>query len=271
MNYSTSRDARALKREALLRALGAAVRARRTALGLTLRSLAARAEVSERFLAQLELGEGNISVARLEDVAEALGTGAAALLAQAPQTPAPRIVALLGLRGAGKSTLGPEVARRLGVSFFELDALVAREAGMPLGTIFEMHGEAWFRGLEREVLGRFLEAHQAAVLATGGALVTASDTYAMLRARATTVWLKARPKDHWDRVVRQGDARPMRNRANAMAELKSLLRARKPLYAMADQVVDTSNATCDEAAARIVAALGPTGAAGKTSKRSRKP
>ena len=261
MNYNAAADGRAVqrarKRTELLRALGTAVRARRTVLGLTLRTLAASADVSERFLAQLETGSGNISVARLEDVAGALGTSAADLLASRPTSAVPprKVVALLGLRGAGKSTLGPEVARHLGVPFFELDALVAREAGMPLSTIFEMHGEAWFRKLEHEVLRAFLDTHPVAVLATGGSIVTAEETYVMLRKRATTVWLRAKPQDHWDRVLRQGDARPMRNRANAMSELKALLQTRKPLYALADHVVDTSSATFDEAAARIAARI----------------
>ncbi|HEY8088949.1 MAG TPA: shikimate kinase [Polyangiaceae bacterium] len=256
MNYSASTEDRSVKRVELLRALGTSVRARRTALGFTMRILAAQAAVSERFLAQLEAGDGNISVARLQDIAEALGTTAAELLSARAPPPSPcKVVALLGLRGAGKSTLGPEIARRLSVPFFELDALVAREAGMPLATIFEMHGEAWFRRLEREVLRSFLDAHESAVLATGGSLVTAPDTYGMLRKRATTVWLKAKPQDHWDRVLRQGDGRPMRNRTNAMAELKALLRTRRPLYALSDHVVDTSSATFDQAATRVVAAV----------------
>jgi XRE family aerobic/anaerobic benzoate catabolism transcriptional regulator len=259
MNYTASSGDRSTKRSTkhaeLLRALGWAVRARRTSLGLTLRTLAGRATVSERFLAQLETGSGNISVARLQDVAVALGTSAAELLASPPATVLPprKVVALLGLRGAGKSTLGPEVARQLGVPFFELDALVAREAGMPLSTLFEMHGEAWFRKVEHEVLRAFLDTHATAVLATGGSLVTAPETYSLLRKRATTVWLRARPQDHWDRVLKQGDARPMRNRANAMSELKALLRTRRPLYALADHVVDTSSSTSEEAATRIVA------------------
>lgn len=234
-----------------------------------MRALGERAGVSERFLAQLEGGEGNISVARLQDVAEALGTSAASLLSVHPASkPATaKIVSLLGLRGAGKSTLGPEIARRLGLPFFELDALVAREAGMPLATIFEMHGEAWFRRHEHDVLRRFLDAHDAAVLATGGSIVTAKETYDLLRKRTTTVWLRARPQDHWDRVLMQGDARPMRNRANAMAELKALLRTRRPLYALADHVVDTSSATFDDAATRIVDAV--TDAAAADKKRSR--
>lgn len=254
MNYTAPSQER---RSELLRSLGGAVRARRNDLGLTMKTLASRAGVSERFLAQLETGSGNISVARLQDVAEALGTSASDLLAvrgDAATRPT-RVVALLGLRGAGKSTLGPEVARRLGVAFFELDALVAREAGMPLSTIFEMHGEAWFRRLEQDVLRRFLDGHDAAVLATGGSLVTARETYELLRRRATTVWLRARPQDHWDRVLRQGDARPMRNRANAMSELKALLQTRKPLYSLADHVVDTSSASFEEAAAHVVEAV----------------
>ncbi len=258
MNYSSSSPASSSdRRTELLRSLGAAVRKRRNELGLTMKALGAAAGVSERFLAQLETGEGNISVARLQDVAEALATTASALLdAHVEASPAPRrVVALLGLRGAGKSTLGPEIARRLGVAFFELDALVAREAGMPLPTIFEMHGEAWFRRLELDTLRRFLDAHESAVLATGGALVTARETYDLLRRRATTVWLKARAQDHWDRVLRQGDARPMRNRANAMSELKALLRTRKPLYSLADHVVDTSSTSFEEATGRVVTAV----------------
>jgi XRE family aerobic/anaerobic benzoate catabolism transcriptional regulator len=269
MHYTASGDDRSTKRAELLRALGSTVRARRTHLGLTLRALATRADVSERFLAQLEAGSGNISVARLEDVAVALGSSAAELLSSrvSPGLAPQRVVALLGLRGAGKSTLGPEVARQLDMPFFELDALVAREAGMPLATIFEMHGEAWFRKLEREVLRAFLDEHPSAVLATGGSLVTATDTFALLRRRATTVWLRAKPEDHWNRVLRQGDGRPMRNRANAMAELKALLRTRRPLYALADHVVDTSSASSEEAAARIVAAV-RTGASKRSQRRS---
>lgn len=268
MHYTASPSDR---RAELLRSLGTAVRARRTELGLTMRALGERAGVSERFLAQLEGGEGNISVARLQDVAEALGTSAATLLSThlgaKPRTA--QVVSLLGLRGAGKSTLGPEIARRLGVPFFELDALVARDAGMPLATIFEMHGEAWFRRLEHDVLRRFLDSHDAAVLATGGSIVTAKETYDLLRKRTTTVWLRARPQDHWDRVLMQGDARPMRNRANAMAELKSLLRTRRPLYALADHVVDTSSATFDNAATRIVDAVTDAADADADKKRSR--
>jgi XRE family aerobic/anaerobic benzoate catabolism transcriptional regulator len=213
--------------------------------------------VSERFLVQLETGEGNISVARLQDVAEALDTTAASLLAAGEKVQPPRgIVALLGLRGAGKTTIGSAVARRLGVAFVELDAMIAREAGMELSTIFEMHGDAYFRKLEKEVLRKFLDEREAAVLATGGSIVTAPDTFDLLKRRTTTIWLKARARDHWDRVVAQGDVRPMRNRANAMSELKALLRARKALYSQAEHTIDTSSLTLEEATRRVVTAVG---------------
>jgi XRE family aerobic/anaerobic benzoate catabolism transcriptional regulator len=240
-----------------LLALGSAVRACRNERGLTLRALASRAQVSERFLSQLETGEGNISVARLQDVAEALGTTAAELLSAAPSSiQAKRVVSLLGVRGAGKSTLGAELARALDVPFYELDQLVSREAGMPLAALFEFHGEAYYRRMEREVLRRFLATHDEGVLATGGSIVTDAETFALLRERTTTVWLKARAHDHWNRVVRQGDLRPMKNRADAMSELKALLRARTQLYTQADHVVDTSNAGVEEATMRLASALG---------------
>ncbi len=262
------------KRAQLLSGLGAAVRARRSTLGLTLKKLAEAARVSERFLAQLETGEGNISVARLQDVAEALETSAADLLAIALTRPpangkerkAFRIVALLGLRGAGKSTIGERVAKRMKVPFVELDALVAREAGMNLSTIFELHGEAYFRRMQKEALRKFLESSKSAkgaVVATGGSIVTDAEAYALLRQRAVTVWLKARARDHWDRVVAQGDGRPMQNRANAMSELKALLRSRNPLYAQAAHVVDTSSVSLDEAVDRVVSAARADGALGR--------
>jgi XRE family aerobic/anaerobic benzoate catabolism transcriptional regulator len=229
-----------------------------------MKQLGERAGVSERFLAQLETGEGNISVARLEDIAEALSTTAAKLLSDAgtrPRVePAPScapIVALLGLRGAGKSAIGARVAKRLRVPFVELDALVAREAGMSLATIFEMHGEAYFHRLERETLKKLLDdaSERGAVLATGGSIVRDPETFALLKTRTLTLWLKARARDHWDRVVAQGDVRPMRDRSNAMSELKSLLHERKDLYAQAAHSIDTSSMPLDEAVERVVKAV----------------
>lgn len=246
-------------RSPLLEALGRAVRARRQARSLTMRALAEAAGVSERFLAQLEAGEGNISIIRLHDVAGALGTAASALLTEAE---GPRssvagagVVALLGLRGAGKSTVGRALAKRLGVAFIELDAKVEQAAGMSLATLFELHGNGYYRGLEREVLVRTLAEAPRAVVAVGGGVVTDEETYALLRARTTTVWLRATADDHWRRVVAQGDARPMANRANAMSELRTLLDARAPLYAKAHVVVETASLSVRQTVDAVAAAL----------------
>jgi XRE family transcriptional regulator, aerobic/anaerobic benzoate catabolism transcriptional regulator len=243
------------RRVVVLRALAASVRAKRAECGLTLRALAELAGVSERFLVQLESGEGNISVARLYDVADALDTTPAQLLgATAPLARGParrKVVALLGVRGAGKSAVGQLLARRFKVPFVELDALVAKEAGMSLPTLFEIHGEEYFRKVERQVLRHLLDSGQAAVVATGGSLVTDPEAYALLKKRAITVWLKAEADEHWRRVVGQGDLRPMKDRSNAMNELRALLKKRTPLYAQADHVVDTSGVDLEEAARRV--------------------
>jgi XRE family aerobic/anaerobic benzoate catabolism transcriptional regulator len=245
------------KRAKLLRGLGAAVRARRNERGLTLKALAKVARVSERFLVQLETGEGNISVVRLADVAEALGTTAADLLARGAERPAPlaRTIALLGLRGAGKTAIGERLAQAFGAPFVELDALIARRAGMSLEAVFEMHGEAYFRKLEREVLVDLLGDKKPVILATSGSIVTDTQAYALLAAKTRTVFLRARVNDHWERVVAQGDARPMRGRADAKRELQALLARRTPLYERADIVVDTSGASLDEATERVLRAV----------------
>lgn len=229
---------------------------------MTLKVLAERANVSQRFLVQLELGEGNISVARLLDVAVALGTTPSDLLAskQEPSSrPKHAVVSLVGLRGAGKTTIGKKVADALAVPFVELDALVAQEAGMSLATIFEIHGEGYFRRAEREALRKFLDSAEASggVLATGGSIVTDRDTYAILKSRTTTVWLKAKPKDHWDRVVSQGDGRPMKGRPRAMNELLALLKQRAPLYNEAAHTIETSASNPRDVARHIASLFTP--------------
>lgn len=211
---------------------------------MTLKALAESAGVSERFLVQLEGGVGNISVARLEDVAEALGTTGAHLLGAASgvsttedKTP---VVALVGVRGAGKSTIGRAVAKKVKVPFVELDELIVKEAQMTLSTIFEIHGERYFRAVEREVLGRILDEGNPCIVATGGSIVNDPETWSLLKSRAFTVWLKATPEEHWNRVVAQGDVRPMKDRPKAMNELRQMLSTRTPLYKQADLVLDTS-------------------------------
>ncbi len=264
MPYTAQRVTRAQyssdRREAFLTSLGAAVRAKRTERGLTLKSLAETAHVSPRFLLQLEGGEGNVSVARLLDIAEALGTTPSALLASAQKAPAAHgVIALLGLRGAGKSTVGAAAAKQLGVPFVELDALVAKHAGMSLPVIFEMHGEAYFRRVEREALKKFLGETERAVLATSGSIVTDKETFALLRKHTKTIWLRADPDDHLRRVVAQGDLRPMQGRPAASRELGDLLRARRHLYAQADVTLDTSSLGPERSVERIVEIASETG------------
>jgi XRE family transcriptional regulator, aerobic/anaerobic benzoate catabolism transcriptional regulator len=225
----------------LLIALGRRTRGARMARGWTIREVAERSGVSSRFLVQLEAGKGNISVRRLAEVARALETTPAALLAAAPQVER-QVIALLGLRGAGKTTIGRRLARRLKLPFIELDRRVEEAAGLSLAELFSLHGEAYYRRLERQVLEDLLREPRSMVLATGGGLVASTETYARLRESAVTVWLRARTEDHWNRVVRQGDRRPMADHPQAMADLRALLAAREPLYAKADHTIDTSGA-----------------------------
>jgi XRE family transcriptional regulator, aerobic/anaerobic benzoate catabolism transcriptional regulator len=244
--------------------LGQQVRLLRVERGWTLRVLAERAEVSERFLSDVERGHGNISLSRFATLAAALGQTPSGLLAHAEADDPERrpVIALLGLRGAGKSTIGALAAAALGVRFIELDAAVAEAAGMSLSTIFEIHGENYFRRLERAALGRILQQREPTLVATGGSIVTAPETFALLKAQTTTVWLKAEPKDHWERVVAQGDGRPMRGRANAMHELREILTRREARYREAQYVLDTSKLGIDEAVAellRVIAAAPPDG------------
>jgi XRE family transcriptional regulator, aerobic/anaerobic benzoate catabolism transcriptional regulator len=223
----------------LLAGLGTRVRALRAERSWTLSELARQAEMSPRFLVQVEAGEANLSVRKLAGLARALGTTPAALLS-GPGGEADRpVVALLGLRGAGKTTIGRKLARRLRVPFVELDQRIEEAAGLTLDEIFALHGETYYRRLERETLERVLS-EGPLVLATGGGLPTAPDTFSLLKRRALTVWLRAKPEDHWNRVVRQGDKRPMADNPQAMAELRRLLAAREPLYAQADLTVDTT-------------------------------
>ena len=129
---------------------------------------------------------------------------------------------------------------------------------MKLATIWEMHGEAYFRRIEQTALRKFLDETAVGVVATGGSLIMHSESWDLLRERATTVWLKARPEDHWDRVVAQGDGRPMKDRPEAMSELRGLLKERSPLYALASHVVDTSSVSIEVAVDQIVkAAMSP--------------
>jgi XRE family aerobic/anaerobic benzoate catabolism transcriptional regulator len=238
----------------VLELVAARVGEARAARHWTIRELAERSGVSVRFLVQLEAGRGNISVKRLADLARAFSLTPADLLRDS-DVDAPRIVALLGLRGAGKTTIGKQLARRLRARFIELDRQIEKEADMSLAELFSMYGEQHYRRLERETLTRVLADRRAMVLATGGGIVASPDTYAMLKANAITVWLRASPEDHWNRVVRQGDRRPMAHHPQAMADLRALLASREPLYASADHTVDTSGRSVEAIVTDLAAAV----------------
>ena len=248
-----------MNHQSLLTTVGARVRALRERQGLARRQLSEISGVSERFLAQLESGKGNISLLRFADVAEALGTTPAELLAGASTPKAGTgIVALLGVRGAGKSTCGRRLAEQHNVAFVEVDHRIEQTAGLSLSEIFELHGEAYYRRLEREVLSRLLTEQESMVLATGGSIVNDRENFSMLRERTSTVWLRAKPEDHWNRVIQQGDARPMAKNPHAFSELRALLAAREPLYANAHHVIDTHGRTVDEVVAALSSAVGST-------------
>jgi XRE family aerobic/anaerobic benzoate catabolism transcriptional regulator len=231
---------------AYLSNLGERVRAWRSEQGMTRKALSQASGVSERYLAQLEAGEGNISVLLLRKVARAMGVPVEHLVRE--EIIEEKCIALLGLRGAGKSTLGAKLAEFMKIPFVELDHEVEKEAGAELGEVFAMYGQDAYRRFERRALERVLAQHERAVIATGGSLVTDPGTYKILLDRCVCVWLKASPEEHMARVIAQGDMRPFsgRNatgRPSALEEIGKLLADRDRLYARADLVVDTSGKT----------------------------
>jgi len=257
-----------------LAAVGRRVRERRTQMGVTRKSLAHAADVSERYLGQLETGEGNISILLLRRIAIALDTPLPELLTPGQSDPADgkfvsmlaripthrraevvarlvdefgaadpsqrRSIALIGLRGAGKSTLGNALAESLGIPFVELNREVERETGLPAAEVFDLYGQAGYRRIERRCLERVLAEHERAVLSLGGGVVSEGDTFDLLLQSCRTVWLRASPEEHMARVLAQGDLRPMAGHEDAMEDLKRILAAREPMYRKADVVVDTS-------------------------------
>jgi len=270
--------------------VGERVRMLRNRRGMTRRVLAGAAEVSERYLAQLETGSGNCSIVLLRRIADALNAPIADLVddrehpiettllmqmlerlspdqvAEARNlllsrfngaTAASRAgrIALIGLRGAGKSTLGRKLAEHLAVPFVEIDRTIEQQSGMALAELFEMLGQATFRRLERTALETILRETPRFVLATGGGLVTEPGTFELLLASCRTIWLRAAPVEHMARVIGQGDLRPMAGDARAMEGLVSILRSREPLYGRADLTLDTAGQTPQESLAALVALL----------------
>jgi len=244
-----------VKHASLLSEIGSLVRARRQTMNWTLREIADRSGVSSRFLSDLESGKGNISVARLADVARALDLPLISLMpSDDKRSP---VVALVGLRGAGKSTIGKALAKHLGIRLVELDSMIEKETNLSLGELFSLHGELYYKRLAYDILLKLLAQDESLVIATGGSVVTDPESWQLLKRRTQTVWLKATPEDHWKRVLGQGDTRPMANRTAAMSELRSLLSQRGPLYAEANQTIDTSAIRVTEAVRLISAALRP--------------
>jgi XRE family aerobic/anaerobic benzoate catabolism transcriptional regulator len=228
---------------AYLGRLGERVRAWRAAHSMTRKALALASGLSERYLAQLEAGQGNISVLLLRKLAHAMQVPVEVLVREHGAAAKNTRMALLGLRGAGKSTLGAKLAQALEVPFIELDREVEKEAGAPLGEVFSLYGQEAFRRFERKALARVLQQTSRAVIATGGSLVTDPDTYNLLLDHCTCVWLKATPEEHMQRVMAQGDMRPFKGSPAALEEIRRLLADRGRLYARADVILDTSGRT----------------------------
>jgi XRE family aerobic/anaerobic benzoate catabolism transcriptional regulator len=250
---------------AFLQALGQRVRLLRARRGMTRRILAAQSGVSERYISAVESGTGNGSILLLRALARALNVGLPALLEDEADFVAGSLsrmadhrdrIALIGLRGAGKSTLGRRLAERRGVPFLELDQEIEADAGMSLGEIMELHGQAGFRRLERGVLDRLIATYPQAVIAAGGGIVAESGTFVRLLEACLTVWVKAAPELHMQRVIDQGDLRPMRDNRRSMDDLRAILASREALYARADVHLDTTGHDVDATLSALVSAVG---------------
>lgn len=271
-----------IEAKATLAELGARVRAWRARRGMTRKALATDSGLSERFLADVESGKGNVSINSLEAAARALNISILDLMQDAPRPALARVqgllgrlddtqldqayallgstfglsessgrearIALIGLRGAGKSTLGLQLANERGVPFIELDREIEREAGTSMNEILLLHGQAGYRRYERRALFRIAEDHASGVvMTTGGSIVSERETFDLLQSRFYCVWLKASPEEHMARVVAQGDMRPFDSTrgatSEAMEDLRRILSSREALYARADAVVDTAART----------------------------
>jgi XRE family aerobic/anaerobic benzoate catabolism transcriptional regulator len=274
--------------DAYLRRLGERVRVLRNQRGMSRKVLAQHAKVSERYLAQLEAGLGNCSIVLLRRIARAIGLPVTQLVHEGVEPPldlvllsqflerlsAPalseardlllrqfgepsedlrrRRIALIGLRGGGKSTLGLLMANELNVPFIELDREIERRSGTSLSEIFDMFGQETFRRAEREALEDVLRHHRHFVMATSGSIVTDPGTMELLLSSCFTVWVRAEPEEHMRRVIEQGDMRPMANSARAMEDLIAILKSREPLYAKAATALNTTGKTPEQNFAELM-------------------
>ncbi len=270
-----------------LQRLGDRVKVARARRGMTRKILARDSGVSERYLAQLESGQGNISIVLLRALAQALDLPLESIVSENPEPSvemaqtvaflqrlgeedlgeARRLlagrfgarerdgrserIALIGLRGAGKTTLGGLLAARLEMPFLELDREIEAASGLTLSEIFDLYGQAGYRRLERQSFERILRTRERFVLATGGSIVSQPQTFAGLLLACYTIWVKASPAEHMQRVVAQGDLRPMADNAEAMADLERILAGREALYGKADAEIDTSGRSVEAALAEL--------------------
>jgi XRE family transcriptional regulator, aerobic/anaerobic benzoate catabolism transcriptional regulator len=277
---------------AFLLFVGQKVRDARSRRGMTRKMLAQEADVSERHLAQIELGEGNVSIVLLKRITTALNIPMAEVFSAEKQNAAAedavrRIlahiperqldaavarlraefgdadrdrhqrIALIGLRGAGKSTLGSMLAADLGVPFVELDKEIEKDAGTDLSEIFSLYGQTGYRRIEKKALDRVLRTRPRAVISIGGGVVSERETYEQLLASCFTVWVKAKPEEHMSRVIAQGDFRAMADNAEAMEDLRRILEAREPLYRKADVQLETSRESVEESFLKLKQAVKP--------------
>jgi XRE family aerobic/anaerobic benzoate catabolism transcriptional regulator len=261
---------------AYLQQLGEKIRVVRERRGITQTYLARQCALSLRSLVSVEQGRASLSVARLHMLAQALDVPIEFLAAEGqPASPAfeqstvflkklppadlqkahkmlleqfggadttlrSSRIALTGLRGAGKSTLGSLLAQVLQCHFLELDKQIEADSGLTLTIVFDLYGIAGYRRMEREALDRILAKHRRFVLATGGSLVSDPTTYNRLLSECFTVWLRAKPEEHMARVLKQGDRRPIAQSRQAMRDLRRILWSREALYRQADAVLETS-------------------------------
>jgi XRE family aerobic/anaerobic benzoate catabolism transcriptional regulator len=276
--------------EEFLRAFGERIRGERARRGMSRKLLAQHAGISERYLTLLESGKGNVSVVLLRHLAAALGLPLARLVDETPASPEMTLVrqflarlrppqlqeaytaltkqfeadaglsragrtALVGLRGAGKTTLGSALARSLDVPFFELDREIERLAGSSLGSIIELYGQQAYRRYELQALQELLANHPRFVVATGGSIVSETSTYELLLRSCLTIWVRTTPEEHMQRVLAQGDLRPMAGSQRAMDDLRRILEERGELYGRADAVIDTTGKNEDESLEQLTSAL----------------
>ena len=279
-------DVSRLPSDAFVAKVGERVRVAREAKGFTRKKLSDLSKISQRYLAQLEAGEGNISIALLHRVASALNrrvewfvveedpseaSQIAALYSAATGSqrqkilqilnPEPsadmraRRICLIGLRGAGKTTLGRLLGESLDIPFVELNREIEEQSGIPVNEVIALYGQEGYRRLERQALERIVATRDCLALAAAGGVVSEPETFHFLLGRFHTIWLKAAPEEHMQRVRAQGDERPMAGNPKAMEELNAILKSREALYARAEVIVDTSGRTVTESAAELLRAV----------------